>query len=113
MLTPTSLVTLSATLATLAGVSTAIAAGQDHRGAYEVCTTSSYVERAPASRPIGIVWKGDTFRVERPGFATVHHAGKAERWAKGTAVHRDAKAGRTFRWAGWMRVADISRGSCG
>ncbi|MEA2341790.1 MAG: hypothetical protein QOG11_1867, partial [Solirubrobacteraceae bacterium] len=33
--------------------------------------------------------------------------------AKGTAVHKDAKAGKTFRWAGWVRVADISRGRCG
>jgi hypothetical protein len=112
MLSPAKLVTTAAALATLAGASTAVAAGQDHRGSYKVCAASSYVEKAPADHPIGIIWKGDSFRVTRPAFATVHHGGKAERWAKGTATHKAAKAGKTFRWAGWVRVADLSRGTC-
>ena len=86
----------------------AIASGVDHRGARTVCVKSAWIEKGPADHPIAVASRGDHFQVTRAQYATVHHSdGSAQRWAKGTLTHVDAKAKRTFRYRGWIRVTAL------
>jgi hypothetical protein len=81
---------------------TAALAAADHRGeVHTVRVTSTWVERGPADHPIGVAYKGDTFRVTR----ATYHVARHEAWAKGVLIHRDAKAKKTFRYRGWIKVA--------
>ena len=81
---------------------TAALAAADHRGeVHTVRVTSTWVEHGPADHPIGVAYKGDTFRVTRASY----HVARHEAWAKGVLTHRDAKSKKTFRYSGWIRVA--------
>src|SRR4051794_4191104 len=107
----TSLATATVAVGSFAPV--ALAGGTDHRGTRTICVKSAWVERAPASHPIGLAWKGDRFRVTRAAYATVHHSdGTTQRWAKGRLTHHDKKSGKTFRASGWIRVTALGS-TCG
>jgi hypothetical protein len=60
-----------------------------------VCVDSAYVEDAPASHPHGVVYRHDTFRVDR----YVHTAHKGV-WAHGTHLNKD-------RTRGWVNLAAL------
>jgi hypothetical protein len=90
-------------LAALALPSAALAA-TDHRGElHTVRVASTWVEHGPADHPIGVAYKGDTFRVTRARY----HVARHQTWAKGVLTHRDAKSKQTFRYTGWIRVSAL------
>ena len=92
---------IALSVAALALPSAALAAA-DHRGeVHTVRVTSTWIERGPADHPIGVAFKGDTFRVTRGQY----HVARHQAWAKGVLTHRDAKAKKTFRYTGWIRVS--------
>ena len=94
---------IALSLAALA-LPTAALAAADHRGeVHTVRVNSTWIERGPADHPIGVAYKGDTFRVTRAEY----HLARHERWAKGVLTHRDGKSKKTFRYTGWIRVSAL------
>ena len=66
-------------------------------------------EKAPASRPIGVVFKGMTFRVTDASGKTTHpSSGAAQRWVRG--YHATTRKGKTARITGWMKTSDLGKG---
>ena len=91
-------------LAFLALLPASALAATDHRGeVHKVCWSSTWVERGPADHPVGVAYKGDSFRVTRASYHDARH----QSWAKGVLAHHDKKAGKTFTYRGWIRVAAL------
>jgi hypothetical protein len=94
---------LAAMIVALALPASAVAAPGQRGEIHKVCTSSTWIERAPADHPIAPAYKGNTFRVTRASYARARHT----LWAKGILTAHDAKSGQKFTHRGWIRVAAL------